>query len=104
MDDGRAMHAVKDRLAPPYGEVEEFRRPSLNARNSRNDSGPVSGRMWGKEGSGRARHRGTDEGSRSEVRGFRNFESRLSRMSRASRATVRGVGDFFSILLGSVGF
>ncbi len=42
------------------------------------------------------------EGWRSEVRGFRNFESRLSRMSRALRSTVSGTAllYFISNLLG----
>ena len=35
------------------------------------------------------------EGSRSNVRGFRNFESRLSRMSRSSCTTVCGAGELY---------
>jgi hypothetical protein len=43
----------------------------------------------------------TDEGSRSEVRRFRNVEHRTSRVDRACRALER-LADFLSILLKAV--
>ncbi len=44
----------------------------------------------------------TSEGSRSEVRGFRNFELRFAPFSHVTRHGLVALADFFSILLASI--